>query len=230
MELTYRPYIRDSAFRDFSIKHPSIDISGYKPKYTKVDKEGVKEVKESPVKSEIQEINTETRVNNPPRFKESFHSKNDFISTMIPIYETILRKKGINPDFAKSLVAQDGLESAWGSKPSGRYNFGGIKGKGTIRKTREVINGNNIYLNDSFKDFNSLEDYANYKVDLLNNSRYKAFSGGVNDFASKVHNGGYATDPNYSRILNNIISSFKFGGVFKFQNGGIAEGKEWVKN
>lgn len=230
MELTYRPYIRDSAFRDFSIKRPSIDISGYKPKYTKVDKEGVKEVKESPVKSEIQEINTEARVNKPPRFKESFHSKNDFISTMIPIYETILRKKGINPDFAKSLVAQDGLESAWGSKPSGRYNFGGIKGKGTIKKTREVINGNNIYLNDSFKDFNSLEDYANYKVDLLNNSRYKVFSGGVNDFASKVHNGGYATDPNYSRILNNIISSFKFGGVFKFQNGGIAEGKEWVKN
>jgi hypothetical protein len=31
---------------------------------------------------------------------------------MLPIYEKILSEKGINPIFAKSLVAQDGLESA----------------------------------------------------------------------------------------------------------------------
>ena len=37
------------------------------------------------------------------------------------------------------LVAQSALESNWGKSQSGKFNFGGIKGKGTIRKTREVI-------------------------------------------------------------------------------------------
>ena len=31
---------------------------------------------------------------------------------MIPIYESLLVKRGLNPVFAKALVAQDGLESA----------------------------------------------------------------------------------------------------------------------
>ena len=85
-------------------------------------------------------------------------------------------------------------------------------------------------MNDSFRDFDSLEDYVNYKINLLNSNRYRAFSGGLNEFANRVHRGGYATDPNYSRILNDIITSAKHGGVLKFQEGGISKGKKWVKN
>ena len=59
---------------------------------------------------------------------------------------------------------------------------------------------------------------------MLNNNRYKAFSGDISEFASRVHRGGYATDPNYSKILNQVIASVKHGG--KFQEGGIIEGKE----
>lgn len=53
-----------------------------------------------------------------PKFKKesklsfSFSSKEDFKNTMLPIYENILLSKGLDPGFAKSLVAQDGLESA----------------------------------------------------------------------------------------------------------------------
>lgn len=98
-----------------------------------------------------------------------------------------------------------------------------------MKRTREVIDGKDVYINDSFRDFNSLEDYVNYKIDLLNNNRYKAFSGNLNEFADRVHRGGYATDPNYSKVLNSIIASAKHGGILKFQDGGLLEGKEWVK-
>lgn len=227
MDITYKPYIRDSAFEELSIKTPTININGYKPKYNvdHVEEEDII----TPVESQIEEIRTPE-----PQFKKQttkkFKSKKEFQDTMTPIYESMLIKRGLNPTFAKALVAQDGLESAWGSKPSGNFNFGGIKGKGTTKRTREVVNGKDIYINDSFRDFNSLEDYVNYKINLLNNNRYQAFSGDVSEFADRVHKGGYATDPNYSRVLNKIIASAKHGGVLKFQQGGITQGKEWVKN
>ena len=65
---------------------------------------------------------------------------------------------------------------------------------------------------------------------MLNNKRYQAFSGDIKDFASKVHKGGYATDPRYTEVLNKVIASAKQGGVLKFQEGGVQKGKEWVEN
>ena len=61
-----------------------------------------------------------------------------------------------------------------------------------------------IYINDSFRDFKDINDYANYHVSLLNNKRYQAFSGG--DFIDRVVKGGYATDPNYKRALSNVYN------------------------
>lgn len=153
----------------------------------------------------------------------SFSSKDDFKNTMLPIYENILLSKGLDPKFAKSLVAQDGLESAWGSKPSGDNNFGGIKGKGNEMITREVINGKDVYIKDSFRNFASLEDYAAYKVNLLNGKRYKAFDGGLEDFSRRVSAGGYATDPRYKEVLDKVIRNVKNGGILNFKSGGQSE-------
>lgn len=61
-----------------------------------------------------------------------------------------------------------------------------------------------VYVNDSFRDFKDINDYANYHVSLLNNKRYQAFSGG--DFIDRVVEGGYATDPNYKRALSNVYN------------------------
>lgn len=145
----------------------------------------------------------------------SFKSKNEFKATMLPIYKRILSQMGLNTAYAKALVAQDGLESAWGTKPSGKFNFGGIKGKGSVKRTREVINGKDVYINDSFRDFDSLEDYVKYKISLLNN-RYKAFTGDISGFADRVFRGGYATDPKYADTLKRVIASAKHGGILKF--------------
>lgn len=224
-DITYRPFIRDSALGDINIQIPNLEIPVYKPRYS----QPLEDDTETEVQSQVEEIrNPEPIVQETTVHK--FNSKKDFKDTMLPIYERLLKSKGLNPAFAKSLVAQDGLESAWGSKPSGNFNFGGIKGKGTTKRTREVVNGKDVYINDSFRDFNSLEDYVNYKINLLNNNRYRAFSGDVSEFADRVHKGGYATDPNYSRVLKKIIASAKHGGVLKFQQGGVTQGKEWVKN
>lgn len=224
-DITYRPFIRDSALGDINIQIPNLEIPVYKPRYS----QPLEDDTETEVQSQVEEIrNPEPIVQETTVHK--FKSKKDFKDTMLPIYERLLKSKGLNPAFAKSLVAQDGLESAWGSKPAGSYNFGGIKGKGTTKRTREVINGKDVYINDQFRNFKSLEDYANFKIDLLNNKRYKAFSGDIKEFANRVHRGGYATDPRYANILNQVIASAKHGGVLKFQQGGIQEGKQWLED
>lgn len=224
-DITYRPFIRDSALGDINIQIPNLEIPVYKPRYS----QPLEDDTETEVQSQVEEIrNPEPIVQETTVHK--FNSKKDFKDTMLPIYERLLKSKGLNPAFAKALVAQDGLESAWGSKPAGSYNFGGIKGKGTTKRTREVINGKDVYINDQFRNFKSLEDYANFKIDLLNNKRYKAFSGDIKEFANRVHRGGYATDPKYANILNQVIASVKHGGVLKFQQGGIQEGKQWLED
>jgi len=79
-----------------------------------------------------------------------------------------------------------------------------------------------VYVNDSFRDFKDINDYANYHVSLLNNKRYQAFSGG--DFIDRVVKGGYATDPNYKKALSNVYNQIAKAQVGmkipKLQNAG----------
>lgn len=222
--MIYKPFFRDDL--------------GYKPRYTQPLH--LEEVVASPIYSEKEDYKTDknslgykpiynitpegdnieiSKSKKDSKLSFSFSSKEDFKNTMLPIYENILLSKGLDPGFAKSLVAQDGLESAWGSKPSGDNNFGGIKGKGSIMRTREVINGKDIFINQEFKDFSSLENYAKYKVNLLNGKRYKAFDGGLEDFSRRVSVGGYATDPKYKDVLDKVIRSVRNGGILKAQHG-----------
>lgn len=169
------------------------------------------EKKEEPVVEE--KVNTEPLptskeetpvVENKESAPINIKSKDEFIKTMTPAFENALKARGLDTKYAKYLVAQSALESNWGKSQSGKFNFGGIKGKGTTRRTREVVNGKSIYINDSFRDFKDINDYANYHVSLLNNKRYQAFSGG--DFIDRVVKGGYATDPNYKRALSNVYN------------------------
>lgn len=187
------------------------------------------EKKEEPVVEE--KVNTEPLptskeetpvVENKESTPINIKSKDEFIKTMTPAFENALKAKGLDTKYAKYLVAQSALESNWGKSQSGKFNFGGIKGKGTIRKTREVVNGKSIYINDSFRDFKDINDYANYHVSLLNNKRYQAFSGG--DFIDRVVKGGYATDPNYKKALSNVYNQIAKAQVGmkipKLQNAG----------
>lgn len=162
--------------------------------------------------SEENNKNDQTTGTSPKLFK----NQKDFISQMKPIYEKVLKEKGLNPLYADYLVAQSALESGWGKHQSGKFNLGGIKvpskqkgkGLGTIRKTREVRNGKDVYIEDEFRNFKDFEDYAKFHVGLLNNMNYQAFTG---DFISNVVRGGYATDPKYKKALQNIYNQIKHG-------------------
>ena len=219
------------------------ELQGYLPRFNTEEREEPRpQTVASPIIDSIETSEEEPRAEkeSKPTYttsanttSSSFKSKNEFKATMLPIYERILSQMGLNTAYAKALVAQDGLESAWGTKPSGKFNFGGIKGKGSVKRTREVINGKDVYINDSFRDFDSLEDYAKYKISLLNNNRYKAFTGDLSGFADRVSRGGYATDPNYAETLKRVIASAKHGGILKFQAGGTGEirpdNRSWFK-
>ena len=146
----------------------------------------------------------------------------DFVRDMTAAYTKALTAKGISTDYAKMLVAQDALESNWGkSSLSKDFNFGGIKAvEGTPfveKETKEHDSEKGMYTTKAkFRKFNSLEDYANYKINLLNGKRYQAFIGDPSQFYDRVKAGGYATDPNYveklTKIYNNPIFSAKQGG------------------
>ena len=140
---------------------------------------------------------------------DSFTDQNDFVQQMTDAYAVELQRRGYDPAFAEYLVAQDALESGWGKHQAGRNNFGGIKGKGSARQTKEWDGQKMITITDSFRDFNSLQDYVNYKIDLVGNSRYNVFAYSPSEYFTRVKAGGYATDPNYVSKMNQMLSSVR---------------------
>ena len=215
--IIYTPFISEKR-NDF----PEITPRGYKKHYTSHEIEDDSEEVAPIIETEtLQEIDFSV-----PDINYRFPDRESFKSRMLHEYTSALQARGIDPSYAKVLVAQDALESAWGSKPSGSYNYGGIKGKGRSLATTEFINGKYIKMNDNFRDFSSIQEYINYKIDLLNSPRYRAFSGNISEFADRVKAGGYATAPNYVQVLKSIISKMQNGGILKFEKGG----KEYLEN
>lgn len=151
-----------------------------------------------------------------------YTNQRDFVEDMTAAYTKALAARGISTDYAKMLVAQDALESNWGKSSLAKdFNFGGIKAvKGTPfieKETKEYSSKNGMYKTKSkFRKFNSLNDYVNYKIDLLSGKRYQAFTGDPTQFYHRIKAGGYASDPNYvaklTNIYNNSILSVKQGG------------------
>ena len=61
-----------------------------------------------------------------------------------------------------------------------------------------------------------MDDYVNYKINLLDGKRYQAFAGNPSQFYHRIKAGGYATDPNYVAKLTNIYNS----SIFSAKQGG----------
>lgn len=145
-------------------------------------------------------------------------NQKEFVDKMRAVYKDVLMKKGIDTKYADVLTAQSALESAWGKSQSGKFNFSGIKadkddidkGLYTVCKTTEYENGVEKKIYDKFRDFKSLEDFAEYKVNFVNRDRYKAFDGdSINDYINRVVKGGYATAPNYGEILADTVKNIQ---------------------
>ena len=112
--------------------------------------------------------------------------------------------------FPEVVAAQWALESARGTILSGRNNFFGIKGAGTVKTTWEDYGNGAVIIQAAFKDFATPYDCVEHLV----NQWYKDYKGfkGVNrartreECARLLKQEGYATDPVYSQKLIKIMN------------------------
>jgi flagellum-specific peptidoglycan hydrolase FlgJ len=112
---------------------------------------------------------------------------------------------------AQLLIAQWALESKWGAKPAGNFNYFGVKRAARHQKcctvtTREVINGKSVVQNLEFADYDSLEESCrDYACLVTQGAPYRAaWERYQNDhdlhaLIATVAK-AYATDPNYAHL------------------------------
>jgi len=117
--------------------------------------------------------------------------------------------------YPQLVSAQWALESGWGSALSGKNNFFGIKAtsseSSTNHRTREVVNGKDIYINANFKNFDTPQDAVDHLVTqwYKNYKSYKGVNnaGSPNEAAAMLKSEGYATDPSYPQKLIELMQS-----------------------
>ncbi|MEX6158681.1 flagellar assembly peptidoglycan hydrolase FlgJ [Providencia manganoxydans] len=150
----------------------------------------------------------------------SLNSQN-FISQLIEPAKTASQKSGISHLL---VLAQAALESGWGRREiltaegKSSHNLFGIKagknwqGPTTNIMTTEVINGKSIKMRDDFRVYGSYEEaIADYINLLTENPRYRDVKHAQSPevAARRLHQAGYATDPNYSDKLISLINQIR---------------------
>lgn len=139
--------------------------------------------------------------------------KKDYINTMGKALHEALESNGIDPNvWTRYLLAQTAIESNWGkSSISTKYNnYGGIKGRGSgLVSTQEYDPSIGYYsTKDSFKSFDSVEDFADFFVKRLRD-KFEAFSTTPEEYLKNIRKNGYFTAPlsDYSKTFNSILNS-----------------------
>lgn len=160
----------------------------------------------------------------------------DFVSSYITHARATEAKTGIP---ALCILAQAAVESAWGKVAPGNMFFGvkdtdGINGNEQLLITTEysrradlqfpfiisvtpVIRKGEKWFKYRIKDYfrkyatpeESFTDHANF---FMRNPRYKKALALMNDpykFIDEIAKAGYATDPNYVRILNDVAKQIE---------------------
>lgn len=110
-------------------------------------------------------------------------------------------------------LAQWALESGWGAKVTGTFNYFGIKAVAgqpfTSVPTHEVINGERIAVNQNFANYDSLIDAFTAHAQLLSTrpqyAPARACLPDIEGFCDAL-TGVYATDPNYGDSLMAVIN------------------------
>lgn len=117
------------------------------------------------------------------------------------------KRQGCSDLLARNLVGQDALETAWGKSTVGAYNYGNIKdpknSRGNSVRAHDKAEGSNDY----YKSYSSIDDYAKDKVNLVTRQYHITGNETPREFATKLKQGGYATDSHYvDRVVNTIKS------------------------
>ena len=136
---------------------------------------------------------------------------------------------GASPMEADLIAAQASLETGYGKSPSGSYNYFGQKGTSrdntTRLRTREVVNGRSVMMNEPFKNYDSLDasirdrmNKWNYKTKGAESvedaaRRLQIPGGGRIPGSKEISHGAYATDPNYASTVASIARTYGGGGL-----------------
>ena len=144
-------------------------------------------------------------------------TREEYFKKYAPIVSKVIIGTGLFPSV---MLAQGALESGNGnSSLAATYNnhFGikadsTWKGKVVNLKTREVINSKSVYIIAPFRWYDKPEDsFADRVAFLKRFKRYaKVFTAPTpQKQAEELLLAGYATDPKYSDIIKQIISTHK---------------------
>jgi flagellar protein FlgJ len=154
--------------------------------------------------------------------EKEFNSPEDFVKKLWSIAADAAKKIEVDP---KVLLAQAALETGWGKSipksPNGTssHNLFGIKAeKNTTTpkvfvNTIEYIDGILTKGKAFFKSYSTIQDSFKDYVDLLKIPRYQDViknSKNIEEYIDALQKAGYATDPDYSKKIKEILKSHIF--------------------
>lgn len=151
---------------------------------------------------------------------DRFDSPEQFVRELLPVAEKIAEQSGINP---RLMIAQAALETGWGrhmiegdgGSPS--FNLFGIKadnrwqGESVDIATTEFREGVPMNERAAFRAYPNYESsFRDYVSFLESNPRYRdvlAAADNPDEFADRLQQAGYATDPNYGAKIRSIMNN-----------------------
>lgn len=120
-------------------------------------------------------------------------------------------------------IAQAILESAWGTKVTGNFNYFGMKWHQGSQygykecPTHEVYKGKRVSISAKFLSFKTVEQGIGARFQFLNTKRYANLKG-ITDYKKAcrtIKADGYATDPNYANSLIKLIEAYDLNSYDK---------------
>lgn len=175
----------------------------------------------------------------PDVLPERFESPDQFVQALLPVARQVAADSGLDP---RLMIAQAALETGWGrymivgddERPS--FNLFGIKadarwqGDSVTITTTEYRNGRPLKERADFRAYPDYEaSFRDYVSFLENNPRYRevlAVADQPAEFAVRLQEAGYATDPDYGRKIHRILAGNTLTGVMDAPDTGTgAEGE-----
>lgn len=131
--------------------------------------------------------------------------KDDFINGIMPYVLSAKKLYLDNKILPSVIIAQAALESGWNLEAKTLF---GIKGNGVSLVTTEYIDGIKKIVTDSFVVYKDIAEAVEGYFNLLNAERYTNVRNAdtYSEQCLELYNCGYATDPDYSEKLANIIA------------------------
>jgi len=148
-----------------------------------------------------------------PNHKQKKHKEhkapenvNAFIGAHLTDAQAIAKKYQIPVSI---ILAQSGHETGWGAHVKGNAWFGvkgaSSSGKSTTFATHEVVNGNSVAMDATFRAFDSFFEAAEDWASLLIRRYPHVIAYKSSGLEMAKHMTGYATDLNYTSRLVNAI-------------------------